>query len=176
MKSKAAIGNHPLHPAFVTIPIGSFFAAFIGDIMYQTTSSLFWYQFSYYAMLIGVIGALFAAIFGFVDYFGVRMSEAGKRVATIHMALNLGGVVLYAINLWLRHGDAAMAGSRWTIAFGLEVITLVALCVSGWLGGQLAYEHKVGVVENADPVATEIGAGELAEQPAMTSRTRGLQG
>lgn len=176
MKSKAAIGNHPVHPAVVVIPIGAFFAAFVGDIAYQMTGQPFWYQFSYTTMLIGVIGALAAALFGFVDYFGVRMSEAGHRVATTHMAINLAGVVLYAANLWLRHDNGAVSGGRWTTAFVLEVLTFLAVGVSGWLGGQLSYEHKVGVVEHADPEATQIGMEEPAEQQRVPSRTRGLQG
>jgi uncharacterized membrane protein len=39
-------------------------------------------------------------------------------------------------------------------------VTFIALGISGWLGGRIAFEHKVGVVENADPEATEIGRRE----------------
>jgi len=176
MKSKAAIGGHPLHPAFVVLPIGSWCLALFGDVMYQFSSDAFWYQFSYYTMLAGVVSALIAAVFGFVDFFGVKMSESGYRTARMHMALNLTAVVLYAANLWLRHDNAAMAGSRWNLAFAMEVITLLAVAVSGWLGGELAYRHKVGVVENADPEATRIGIDEPVVPQRAPSRERGLMG
>lgn len=176
MKSKAAIGNHPIHPMFVVLPIGSWCLSLVGDVMYQMSANSFWYQFAYYTMLIGVLGALWAAIFGFIDYFGVRMSEKGHKVATYHMILNLTAVVLYAVNLWLRHDNGAMSGGRWTMAFALEALTLMGVFVSGWLGGQLSYEHKVGVAEHADPEATRIGMEEPAEPQRAPHRSRGLQG
>lgn len=176
MKSKAAIGNHPLHPALVVIPIGSWFATLVGDIAYMANHDPFWYQFSYWTMLIGLIGALTAAVFGFVDFFGVRMSEAGHRIAKIHMIINLVVSAAYAINLWLRHDNMALADlapGRWQAAFWLQILSFAALGVSGWLGGQMSYEHKIGVVEHADPEATEIGMAEPAERPAR-SRDRAL--
>lgn len=176
MKSKAAIGNHPIHPMMVVVPIGSWFAALVGDIAYSRTGDAFWYQFAYWTMLIGLCGALAAAVFGFVDFFGVKMSEAGYRIARTHMLINLGAVASYAINLWLRHDNGAMSGSRWTTAMLLEILTFAALGVSGWLGGKMSYEHKVGVVEHTDPEATRIGMEEPAEPYQAPARTRGLQG
>ena len=86
----------------------------------------------------------------------------GFRIARTHMILNLSGVVLYAVNWFLRRHGGALHTDRWNLAFGLEVATFLALGVSGWLGGRIAFEHKVGVVENADPEATEIGRREVA--------------
>src|SRR5687768_4913241 len=169
MKSKAAIGNHPIHPALVVIPIGAWFSTFVGDLSYAATSQGFWYHFSYVTMLIGVVGALLAAVFGFIDFFGVRMSEAGYRTAKIHMTLNLLAVSSYLFNLWLRWDQGAVAGGRWTTAFTLQVLTFVALCVSGWLGGKLSYEHKVGVVEHEDAEATQIGRQEPVTRSPSTS-------
>ena len=160
MKSRAAIGNHPVHPALVTLPIGAFFLVLVGDIAHARTDTDFWYAFSSICLGAGIVTALVAAIAGFVDYFGVKMSVAGFRTARIHMFLNLTGVVLYTINWFLRRGNGALHTPRWGLVFGLEVVTFIALGISGWLGGRIAFEHKVGVVENADPEATEIGRRE----------------
>jgi uncharacterized membrane protein len=179
MKSKAAIAKHPVHPMFVVVPIGSWFATLVGDIAYMTTHNAFWYQFAFYTMLIGLLGALGAAVFGFIDYFGVRMSDAGRQVARTHMFLNLGIVAAYAVNLWLRWDNAALidaSPSRWQAAFWLEILSYATLAVSGWLGGELSYKHKVGVSEHDDPAAAEIGMQEPVEAPRAPSRNRGLQG
>jgi uncharacterized membrane protein len=162
MKSRAAIGNHPVHPALVSLPIGAFFLLLVGDIAYARTGAEFWYAFSFVCLSAGILTALVAASAGFVDYFGVRMSDAGFRLARIHMILNLTGVVLYTVNWFLRRGNGALGNSRWGLVFGLEVVTFLALGLSGWLGGRVSFEHKVGVVENADPEATEIGRHETA--------------
>jgi hypothetical protein len=46
MKSKAAIGSHPIHPLLVPIPIGAFFLALVGDVMRMATpEDRFWYDF-----------------------------------------------------------------------------------------------------------------------------------
>lgn len=160
MKSRAAIGNHPVHSALVTLPIGAFFLVLVGDIAHARTDTDFWYAFSFICLGAGIVTALVAAIAGFVDYFGVKMSVAGFRTARIHMFLNLTGVVLYTINWFLRRGNGALHTPRWGLVFGLEVVTFIALGIAGWLGGRIAFEHKVGVVENADPEATEIGRRE----------------
>jgi uncharacterized membrane protein len=176
MKSKAAIGTHPIHPALITIPIGAWFATFVGDIAYASTGDAFWYQFSYYTMLIGIVGALAAAIPGFIDFFTVRMSEAGYAKAKLHMIINLTVVVAYAINLWLRSDKAAMTtvdAGRWQVAFWLQILSFAALGFSGYLGGSMAYEHKVGVAEHVDPEADRIGEEEPREP--VTHRHRGAQ-
>lgn len=178
MKSKAAINKHPLHPALVVVPIGAWFATLVGDVAYAATGRPFWYEFSYYTMLIGLIGALAAATLGFIDYFGVKMSTAGYRMAKIHMTINLIAVTAYAFNLWLRMDAKAMDGAAWTTAFILQLVTFAALGVSGWIGGSISYKHKVGVVEHADPEATEIGMAESVDAmpEPHRARTRGLQG
>ena len=46
-------------------------------------------------------GALAAAVPGLIDYFSID-EAAMKRIANLHLAVNLGAVVVFAINLWLR--------------------------------------------------------------------------
>lgn len=162
MKSRAAIGGHPIHPFLVTVPIGAFILAVIGDCAYYQTQSESWYELSRVAILVGVVSALVAALAGFADYFGVQMSARGRRLATLHMALNLTVVALFAASLALRWNGGALTGSRWTLAMGLALVATALLLASGWLGGKMVFEHKIGVIENADPEATEIGRREPA--------------
>jgi uncharacterized membrane protein len=157
MKSRAAIGDHPIHPVLITVPIGAFVLALIADIATSVTGDHFWYQFSFSCIGIGILAALLAAIFGFIDYFGVKMSAQGAKLATIHMLLNLGAVLLYVIDFFLRRNNAGFQTGRWPMVMALEIIALIVLGTSGWLGGQMTFVHKVGVIENADLEATDIG-------------------
>ena len=163
MKSKAAIGNHPIHPMLVPIPIGAFFVALVGDILHTSRpEDPFWYDLSFTCIGIGLVFALTAAVFGAIDYLGVRMGGQAFRLATLHAVLNVSMSILYAASFLLRRNNAAMAPGRWPAAMGLAVAAFVLLGVSGWIGGKLAYEHRVGVVE-APP---ETGARERSVRAA----------
>jgi uncharacterized membrane protein len=142
MNSPARIREHPIHPMLIVFPIGLSGFSLVCDIAYHAGShSEFWNQAAFYSMAAGLIGALLAAIPGFMDYLSLT-APAAKRIATTHMVLNLAIVALYLFNLGIRYN--ASAGSE---LFGV-VLSLVAigiLSVSGWLGGSLVYVHHVGV-------------------------------
>jgi uncharacterized membrane protein len=160
MRSKAAIGKHPIHPMIVPIPIGAFFLAFAGDIAHAATADAFWYRFSYVCIGAGLLFAALAAVFGIIEYVGVQMSAPGKKLAGWHARFNVAVILLYGVSFWLRRGDGALGTDRWPLAMGLAILAFLLLGVSGWLGGNLSYLHKVGVVEDEDPEAREIGLRE----------------
>jgi uncharacterized membrane protein len=45
VRSRAAIGRHPIHPALVALPIGSFFLVFVADVLHALRGDVFWYDF-----------------------------------------------------------------------------------------------------------------------------------
>ena len=93
MKSKAAIGSHPIHPMLVPIPIGAFFLALVGDVLHTATpADPFWYDFSFTCLGIGLIFAVLAAAAGAVDYLGVKMSSRAFHLASWHAVLNAAAV------------------------------------------------------------------------------------
>ena len=154
MRSRASFKGHPIHPALVAIPIGAFTVTLVADVIMWTTGNLGWGDAARYALVVGVVGALLAAVFGLIDYFKVTMSEAGFRVARLHMILNLTAVGLFAVSLWLRCRDV----DGWSIAgFATSTLAYLIVSASGYLGGELVFKHKVGVVETADREATELG-------------------
>jgi len=70
-----------------------------------------------------------------------------RRTALIHMSINLGVVVLYVINLWMRAGTP----DNLRTPFVLSLIAIGLLLISGWLGGKMVYELGVAV----DTTSTE---------------------
>src|SRR5438876_10479426 len=95
--------KHPIHPMLVHFPIGLFVLSFMFDLaslVFPLEPYLI--RDSFYAMLLGVIMALVAAVPGFVDYTDIRSDHPGKRTATAHMILNLLVVAIYGINLGVR--------------------------------------------------------------------------
>ena len=142
MRTPASIAHHPVHPMLVTIPIGLWLFALLCDLAFVFgVGASHWFTISFYAMVVGLLGALVAAIPGTIDMLSLR--GAPKKLALAHMGLNLTVVALFAINLVLRVNGAEVAG----LPLALTVIAITLLAVSGWLGGQMVYVHRVGVEE-----------------------------
>src|SRR5205823_13944919 len=118
-------------------PIALWIFSFICDIVSLNSSgnAVFWSDMAFYTMAGGVIGALLAAIPGFIDYLGLRGRQV-KRIATTHMVLNLCIVVLYVFNLGMRM-SRPVGGHEPGIV--VSAIAIVLLAISGWLGGSLVY-------------------------------------
>ena len=143
MRTPARIAKHPIHPMLVPVPIGLWIFAFVCDLTFVLGSGVsLWFTLSFWTMIGGLIGAFIAAIPGFVDM--LSLSGGPKRLALAHMALNITIIVLYAVNLAMRIGDARVAGAPLV----LSALAICLLAVSGWLGGHMVYVHRVGVDES----------------------------
>src|SRR2546425_11454033 len=102
MSSRASIRSHPIHPMLIVFPIALFIFSLVCDIVYHAGShNVFWKGVAFYAMAGGVVGALLAAIPGFIDYLSIT-DRRTKRLATTHMALNLTVVAVFIFNLGIR--------------------------------------------------------------------------
>jgi uncharacterized membrane protein len=141
MRTPASIAGHPIHVMAVALPIGLWIFSLVCDVILLTGRSTdLWFTVGYITMAGGIVGALFAAIFGAIDLFSLPRGHT-RNVGLVHMTLNLGIVALYAVNLWLRTGELDSMAMPLT----LSVAAVLALLVSGWLGGELVHVHMVGV-------------------------------
>jgi uncharacterized membrane protein len=141
MTTPAQIAKHPIHPILVSFPIGLWVFSLASDLiaLAQGDSSV-WKDVALYTLIGGIAGALLAAVPGFVDWFSLATPRV-RRLGTIHMALNLALVALYTVNAWLRLGST----STDLVPVALSVLGVVLLGISGWLGGEMVYVHRVGV-------------------------------
>lgn len=142
MQGKSTIAGHPIHPMLVSLPIGFFVGAIVCDIIFVVTGNPFWPAISVVLIGFGIIGALLAALFGFLDYFTAPMPPEAKATATRHMLLNLLAVAVFAVAFWLRYGNSTS-----TMGISLTAIGILILATSGWLGGRLTFHYGVGADE-----------------------------
>jgi uncharacterized membrane protein len=140
-ETPARIGKHPIHPMLVVLPLGLWVAALVFDIVYAVTGNPLWRTLAFWNIGAGIIGALLAAVPGFVDY--LALEGRARRIGTYHMILNLGAVALFAVNWFVR--TRIEADSWWPLA--LSLIGVVGIGISGWLGGEMVYAERVGVQE-----------------------------
>ncbi len=147
MQGKATFFRHPIHPILVPFPIAFFTGSVVADILYFFTSAGYWTKVAATMIGFGILSALLAAVFGFIDYLTAPMSPRVKQIATNHMLLNLGVTALFVIDFFLRRGNPEAP-----LGYLLSLAGVVGLAISGWLGGTLAYEERVGVVEEGPPL------------------------
>ena len=55
MRSRAAIGNHPLHPLLVALPVGAYFLALVGDVAFLRSGRQGWADISGVATAVAAI-------------------------------------------------------------------------------------------------------------------------
>jgi uncharacterized membrane protein len=152
MTTPASIRNHPLHPMLVVFPIALWTAAMVFDTIGIVSAQGTLRAVAFYNIAAGILGAVAAAIPGFIDYRTLRGRAA--RVGTWHALLNVTALALFVVS-WLlrtRWGAGVVGVDSW-IPVLLGYVGLAVVFASGWLGGALVYEHGVGVatVTRAEP-------------------------
>lgn len=140
MSSPASIGKHPVHPMLVVFPIGLWVFALVCDIVRLFGGAQVWSTVALYSIAGGIVGALLAAIPGFIDYLSIDEAEM-KRIATTHLLLGLGPVVIFVLNLWLRF--RLEQGSK--VPFLLSLLGVIIIGFGGWLGGEMVYVKGMAV-------------------------------
>jgi uncharacterized membrane protein len=144
-KTPASIGHHPVHSMLIALPLGLWIFSFVCDLIFFFGGRMsVWWTVSLYSMCGGIVGAIIAAVPGFIDWLSLTAGTKAKTIGTWHMILNSTALLLYVLNvIWRRSAVEPTFGP-----FLLSCVLIVFLSVSGWLGGAMVYEHKVGVKDS----------------------------
>jgi uncharacterized membrane protein len=153
IESTAKIGDHPIHPMLVPFPIAFFTATLVCDLAYWATGNSFWAIVAMWALGAALVMGALAAVFGLVDFLSnerIRTMPAARQ----HFYANVSLVVLSLISFGLRYVYGAEAAIKpWGLLLSAVVVGI--LLFSGWKGGDMVYEHRVGV-----KAAPEIGGSD----------------
>jgi uncharacterized membrane protein len=140
MSTPASVKGHPIHPMLVALPIGLWVFSIVCDIVFHAGwGRPTWKVVAWYTIAGGVVGALLSAVPGFIDFLSIRDRRVG-RIGLVHMVLNLIAVALFAVSFGLRIPHPLDA-----LPVVLSGLGIVAILISGWLGGELVYVHRMGV-------------------------------
>jgi uncharacterized membrane protein len=150
MASPASIKKHPLHPMLVGFPIGLWVFALVCDVVRAAGGNRVWQTVAIYCIAAGIVGALAAAVPGLIDYFSID-EAAMRKIANLHMVLNLGAIVIFAINLGLRLRLPAES----YVPMGMSMVGVLAIGMAGWLGGEMVYVKGMAV-EAVEKLAKKV--------------------
>ena len=148
MNGPVKILRHPVHPMLIVFPLGLLGTGVIFDLIAKFTGNQGLYGVSYWMIAAGIVGGLLAAIFGFMDWTGIRSDTRAKRIGAYHGLGNLVIVILFAVSWWMRTSDPNRVPNG--IAFTLSLLGFVLSLVTGWLGGELVYRLGMAVEEGAN--------------------------
>ncbi len=98
-----------------------------------------------YLALAGLVTGVAAAMVGFTDFITLPQVRS-HRMAWIHFIGNA-AVLLLALTRTLYSWDAPTETVRGT-GLVLSAAMTALLLLTGWAGGELAYRHKIGVIED----------------------------
>ena len=142
--------GHPFHPILVPVPIGAWVASLVFDLASRWSGEPGAFaRGAWWLVLIGIVGALLAALLGTLDLLAIPTGTRAFRLGLLHMGLNAAAVTLFAFSLPLRRGSLEQAGPVGWGVIALSLVALGTLAVAGWLGGMLAYRYGVRVADEA---------------------------
>jgi uncharacterized membrane protein len=118
--------GHPVHAVVTDVPIGALTVSIIADLIGQPLVADV-------SMLLGVVAMVVSAVTGAADYTDVH-GKAGNR-ATVHSALMVVALIVYAISLAIRAGDPV---SR-ALPIILAIVGYLILSLGANIGGDLVY-------------------------------------
>lgn len=134
--------GHPLHVAVVDLPVGAWATAGIMDALEGATGNSKHGHAADTAIGIGIAGAVLAALSGIADW---HATDGGaRRLGLVHALLNVSALGLYTASFMIRRRNGERDRARRLSWAGLGVIL-----ASAYLGGELVYEHQVGVNHTA---------------------------
>jgi uncharacterized membrane protein len=146
MSAPASFKGHPFHPIIVPLPIGLWIFSIVSDFIFKLGwGSPVWNDVAFYTLAGGIVGALIAALPGFIDLIGLTNPKT-QSIAIWHMIINLLAVALYSFNFWLRMHRAP--GDNLPVI--LSAIGVGLILISGWLGGEMVYVRGVAVKQPPD--------------------------
>lgn len=141
--SKMSILGHPIHPMLIHFPVAALLGVIPTDIAYLLTEDFFWARVSLWLAGVGMAGGYISGAAGLIDLVFVRQIRR-LVMAWCHALLAVMLLSLATLNWLLRIGDSPEA----LIApWGLYLSLLTGLLISftSLMGGELVYDHAVGV-------------------------------
>jgi uncharacterized membrane protein len=146
MYSKIKILGHPVHPMLVTFPIAFYTSTLIAFIIYALSGEPFWFRVGITANVAGVVMALVAATFGFLDwYLGIPSGTEAKSTGIKHMALNVTSLLLFLLALIFNAGEWNAVAPVMRGAIILPLLGFLTTLGAGYYGWTLVQNHHVGV-------------------------------
>jgi uncharacterized membrane protein len=158
--------GHPLHPAIVHIPVGTWIVAAVLDIISRQASpgSARVYV-SLYCVIVGLIGALFAVPTGIAEWSAIKKEKPAWKLGLYHMAVNLLASIIWAANLGLRWQAFDQPAPISVAVMATSIAGALVVLGGGYLGSLMTFDHGISVARQSKKKWRAIAARGGARLP-----------
>jgi len=144
---RLSVLNHPVHPILQAILASLLPASTTFDVLARLgIDEEGLSKAAHYSLVFGLLGAAVAAATGLLDYYEIE-NRPVRRIAFYHGITNATLIGSYVLSL-RRRKDYKADGP----ALALSTLGAALIGLSGYLGGDLVYEHGVRVGEDHDGI------------------------
>ena len=140
-ESRVAVWGHPIHAMSVAFPVALTFCTFGADLIYWWTGDGFWARAGLWAAGTGFLFGMLAGFAGTAELLLVPGIRA-RAAAWTHAIL---AVMLLAV-LGANWGHRLSGYEEAVLPYGLLLSAFCTLMVifTGWHGGKLVFDHRLG--------------------------------
>lgn len=136
--------GHPLHAALVHVPVGGWLVAAALDVVIAAgwSAQPVLPKLAFYAVGLGLLGAVIAAITGIAEWLAIKPGKPAKKLGVYHMILNLAAAVLFGVNFALRlENETAVTGA----VLGTSISGALLVIVGAYIGSLIVFDQGIGV-------------------------------
>ena len=144
---RARMFGHPIHAMLVHFPSALFPMSLMLDVLARLGGGSAFAAAAFYAMAGGLLGGVAAAVFGAMDYFRLPATHVAWKKASLHALLNFVWLMWFGTLFGLRLKPYPQIELATTLEIILCSAAVAGLFFSNFLGGELVFRHKLGVIE-----------------------------
>jgi len=138
--------GHPFHPMTVHFPIAFYMLGVLLTLAYLWRGRADYEQFASWSFTLSWLAALIASLTGLVDQNQLELADPRRENVNSHITAGVALLILNGLLLYLRfRWPDVLTGRRW-LYLGLMLLGTIAVLATAWLGADLVYRWRVGVL------------------------------
>ncbi|HMQ54887.1 MAG TPA: DUF2231 domain-containing protein [Anaerolineae bacterium] len=138
--------GHPLHPMTVHFPIAWYLLGVLLTAIFLWRGQAEVERFAFWSFGLSWVANLVAALFGLIDQNQLAVGDLRQANVNNHITAAVALIIINGLLLYMRFRWAdVLVRYRWQY-LSLMLLGVVAVVTTGWLGGELVYRHRIGLI------------------------------